>query len=322
MLVYRIQEAALARDWVFLCGKNEISPEVIHTATKVLDLIKVRDALGNMIRVYDVLQAQGIFSIRVRVQLTLKVPRKYPEHRLLMDVSYFIALTGKQCRLAEDRVWALRGLSTSSALFNQSLQHAPDMNSSYVHFSRYVLSRNAPNDGWWDWLDLAFTPVRTSTLPSWVPDFHVAADYGRFSTVRRHISRVDQEIRASRKNTKFKLGEDKNEVLFCGKMLDDVTEVLDELQDSSEWIRLDRFQALYLQCRMAAWMDKVDSYLDKRRRTHTTRDLMDKNLRHVDMCWRFVLRIENDSGIEGYLRLRSGLDKSREIAARYNDTQG
>ncbi|KAH7400573.1 heterokaryon incompatibility protein-domain-containing protein [Phaeosphaeria sp. MPI-PUGE-AT-0046c] len=303
--VWVIQEAALARDWVFLCGENDISPKVIEAAMIVF---RDTDARGDMgkIKLHAFL-ASSIFEMRQQVQKTSKDPGQYPDHELLMSVSLYTTISQRHCQLAEDRIWGLRGLSTSSPLLDHNLQHAPNTDDLYTHFSRHVLSRNTPDRLWWIWLELAFSPVRSPTLPSWVPDFHlVAATSMTYDPIRHHSLEEGVKIRASHKDTKFRLGEYMNEVLLRGKMLDEVMEVLDVLQDNSLLIGSERFQALYLQCRMAAWMDMVDmvdSCLDKRRTTQTSRGLTEKNLRHVDICWRFLFAMKEDSDGENYLRL-------------------
>jgi hypothetical protein len=356
-----MQEAALANELVFLCGKHEISGKDMIAASLGVRSLNVRDANNRSMFGDESFDAWGVFDVRVEVRLGSKFKEEhYSNAELLLRVSQMMVVHRVQCLLAEDRIWGLLGFSTST-LLHHNLQHALDTDTLYTRFSRYILSQNDPDrdEVWWQWLDLAFTPLRTPTLPSWVPDFHLAAQATRLRPARdyvpdpdgelrksgvgtrvklgkqmdkilpflprkdEHLDTKNVETRASRKSTKFKLGERMEEIILHGKELDEVVDVIDGIRDQLPFdTDMESFQALHFLCRMADWMDLVDAYLDKRGMSQVQGKLPDDKFRHMHTCWRIVLRLDEDSEIDDYVKFRAGLDQSRHITAKYNGLLG
>lgn len=322
-----IQEAALARDWIFLCGANEIHPSILSAAAENAFFLETTDVLGNEIkfRNLNVWHNHGVFKIRSVVQRSLSHPNLNTEGELLMRVCHTMMTDQAQCLFPKDRVCGILGLCHTSALLDLKIQHVSDVATMYTLFGRHLLSVVDPNDGplWWDWLDLAFTQQRMDMLPSWVPDLHQGAQFQELYRLGPvfAFSKMPR-FQASRKQTKFRLGKRVDELVLHGKILIKIARVLEPLPRRDP-VGLDRMKILGSLCSVADWIDAADAHDQEQREMHKPHDAMSHEGRGTEEYWKAILGISEDDEnlLQQWLEIRDGLKQVRQIAAKYNATQ-
>ncbi|KAH7092484.1 heterokaryon incompatibility protein-domain-containing protein [Paraphoma chrysanthemicola] len=227
--VWIVQEAALAREIVFLCGQHDISAEILEQA-----LIGALLAAGHHPKlkklVSGTFHARSIFNIRRRVQSWQTAAEV-----LLLEVSVMMAAGNQQCLMPEDRVRGVAGMSSHEHLLDMQVAGRSHIPFLYTAFSRDMLLRNDSNTMlWWYYVSLAFTFKRRIGLPSWVPDLH-RQDPQYLCRPKRTLFEYtyDGDIssfkyQASRCSNRVKGGEQWNELVMEGKFVDRVACVYEE----------------------------------------------------------------------------------------------
>lgn len=233
--VWIVQEAALARDLVFLCGENRIDSKLLEDAVSAEEFhsYKVRDVNGEYVKFKTSEIDQNImFYIRAiiqrKVSYTVDTPGLLLRLALLMD--------GHSCSVAQDRVLGMLGLVKTEEIdaTGVTLRALDSVATLYTQFSTYIMLHNSPNDTqfWWRYFNLAFTLNKHAGLPSWVPDLHdQRKTTNPAHTTIDHFGREQQAVKfqASWRKGTIQRGKSPDELVIRGKLLDEVTLVYREV---------------------------------------------------------------------------------------------
>jgi hypothetical protein len=175
--VWVIQEAALARNLIFMCGDHQLTGQQIRGAiSDMIALCSTTTSDGNCIYLGDaVIRSDAVFFVRDMVQRYVEA--SIDARSLLLEITSFIATT-HGCSQPQDRVIGLLGLFDDEELMAAGVDSPPmypDIPDLYTWFSKSLLTGiTTDTPGWYSYLELALNddPNRSALLPSWVPDLH------------------------------------------------------------------------------------------------------------------------------------------------------
>ncbi|KAH7067901.1 heterokaryon incompatibility protein-domain-containing protein [Paraphoma chrysanthemicola] len=236
--VWTVQEYALAHRVQFLCGEHRLSSELLEVASQCpAQLVPELAQLG--LRDQSMVDSGTLLRVRKLLMLEESTPW------VLMQVSHWISRSHK-CLHAQDRVLGLLGLVKKEDLgpIGSELYAYSSVPELYTKFSTYLLTNVDPKHWtWWYWLSLAFTLKRREDLPSWVPDLHQQSPEclcqpkpSIFSY--QDIEAGDESYRASMHSNFVRSGSDFGELIFIGKILDEVAVVMPEVPNPPDSMSL------------------------------------------------------------------------------------
>jgi hypothetical protein len=326
--VWVVQEVALAQKIAFICGEHEIAFDVLKKAMHHAPATRAEyDALGEHVGFDQVLVYEGILLVRDKVLSREGLDEQIGEVTLLMDVSYTMAMDDLQCSLPEDRVLGILGLCQSPAVLNLKLPDSVDVVTLYTNFSKHLLTIVEPDARWWMWIGLTFGFARRPDLPSWVPDLHQQKAENKcelFGTSLPYHYTWPRSVQASSKKTRVRSGNQLNELLIKGKILDQVAMASEEVPPPLGFEKECVESLLYL-CSIADWDEAITSIVSGER-AHNHMDgqfrKADNGLSCMEDVWEalmgaFLFEATGTTTREEYRLFRLGMRKMREIAKNY-----
>ncbi|KAH7066384.1 heterokaryon incompatibility protein-domain-containing protein [Paraphoma chrysanthemicola] len=224
-----VQEAALAKDLIFLCGLVSYSYELLYSASMFAQYFRdIKDTEGNLVDTMYASKSTSILMLRTALR---------DQQRSPVEVLVFAArVTGAHhhCLLPQDRVYALATLYPNATLTELLGAFEPRLEVVYANFARYLLSEVGPRDRlFWLWVTYAFAFERIDRLPSWAPDLHHMRENNWPDPLRVMPDFTEKAIGRPRNKPdaptiKRMCGGRWDEMVLKAKMLDEVLEVYDE----------------------------------------------------------------------------------------------
>ncbi|KAF2085296.1 HET-domain-containing protein, partial [Saccharata proteae CBS 121410] len=162
--VWVVQELAHAKAVEFVCGKENVSEEVLHHALRLLrnfaDYQYIKEA--HQPRSISSNAAVASFSTRNAISL-LKIRRAAGPFPLI-----HLIRTLKFCRATDprDKIFALLSFASDAVALDLSPDYQKTINEVYVKATASLIRH-----GYFDILTLSETRKKVPNLPSWVPDF-------------------------------------------------------------------------------------------------------------------------------------------------------
>ncbi|KAH7087181.1 heterokaryon incompatibility protein-domain-containing protein [Paraphoma chrysanthemicola] len=322
--VWIVQEAALAQNITFFCGKYEINSKMIQRANIPVFLRGMHNAQSTQADIgIDPSHGLAVFELRKIAQ------RKQDKSgSILMDISYWMAAAENECSLPEDRVRGIEGFCVDQDLL-ASFQTHTGIVDLYTKFSVELIVRNYARNMFWKWLGLAFTHIRLDGLPSWVPDFHHQARQYRCRprSIAHSGTGTMHEYKASTRINSAKKGERWNEMVVEGIVLDTISFVLPErsrgtLEDGS---RIPVLQQLII---LAEWEERVAQAVWHRHlgQGYTHHHQMDEGHLRMDTYWRTLIGniTETNTGsitVDTYLGFQACMRRVLRFSRRNTDPQ-
>ncbi|KAH7066329.1 heterokaryon incompatibility protein-domain-containing protein [Paraphoma chrysanthemicola] len=322
--VWIVQEAALARGIVFLCGQHEINARILENAVRgALAAARHHPKLVKDITIASpVNNALSVFDIREIVQGT-----QVGADELLLVVSIMMAIGNHQCLMPEDRIRGVAGISSHEHFLGLVVADRSRIPFLYTVFSRDLILRTYPFTRlWWTYVSLAFTFKRRIGLPSWVPDLHRQAPQ-YLCYPRRHLLNYtfdghvsSPEYQASRCSDNVKGGKQWYELVMEGKFLDRVECVYEKNPGTlhkrpkleAKWGRL--FD-------LADWEERISDAifcLDSSKRYDSPTSSLDNHPISIDTYVRTLAggMTHNDFGpltVDTYREYRIGVKELRQV---------
>jgi hypothetical protein len=323
-----MQEIALARDWGFLCGEQEIDPEAIEKALLKSHLLRIEDALHNPVGIYAGYYSRGVYKIRERVQHNLNSHAlSSTDAKMILDVSIEIANNDLKCLLPGDRIRGILGFCQTSDLVDMELHEITDIAILYTAFSRYLFMEIdiTENFQWWCWFSHACHPIRGQGLPSWVPDLHHQGPECKcdpYPLIIDYGYRVSQPFQASHKQRHVVPGKQLNELLLRGKLLDEVVIAHDIMPFSKGGPVPPEFQDLPI---IAEWEEKlatsIAGVLQQHQKPNQASELHQQNLTMQEYWMALLGDIIDLTGGPmppgAYDEFRATLQEARITASKY-----
>lgn len=237
--VWMVQEVALAKELVFLCGDHEIDPQLIEKA------VFGSCHIGNW-AIYDLsnggrmrVQAEPhddsiIFAIRNIVKYHGEEGNAHQTIRIIN------LLDNQTCFAPQDRVLGILGMVQEEfGDASKDLHMYTSIADLYTRFSTLLFEASGLTKvHWWYYLSMAFNLKRIERLPSWVPDLHnndaksKRQPYESMLAARIHS---DPPWQASSRPRVAAHGPQPGEIVLRGKLLDEVTLVHAEVPHFPEY---------------------------------------------------------------------------------------
>lgn len=281
--VWMVQEVALAKEIMFLCGDHQISLQLMEKA--VVDSSNIRNWViydltnGGRMRV----QAQShddsiIFSIRHIVQADSgDYNAEGNAHQTIRIVNL---MDNQTCFAAQDRVLGILGMvGEEFGDAGKDLHTYTSIPDLYTRFSTLLFETSGPavtKLHWWYYMSMAFNLTRIDGLPSWVPDLHNNDAQSKRQPFESMLSaRVysNPPWQASSKPAIASKGRAPDEILLRGKILDEIILVHPEVPhfpDDSEPGYGDETTWLRILIHLVRWEAQLaETVLDKASRTNT-----------------------------------------------------
>lgn len=231
--VWMVQEVALAKDLVFLCGDHEIESKLMEEAVSdsshitrwtLYDL-----ATGKPMRIQAEYHDDNIvFAIRNVVNYDGEEGNAHQTIRIAN------MLDDQACFAPQDRVLGILGMVQEEfGSASEGLHTFTSIADLYTRFSTLLFEASGlTRMQWWYYMSMAFRKNRIEGLPSWVPDLH-----HNDTKDKRHLfdsmiaARVysDPPWQASTKPRKAAHGPRPGEIMLRGRILDEVTLVHPEV---------------------------------------------------------------------------------------------
>ncbi|KZM20903.1 hypothetical protein ST47_g7943 [Ascochyta rabiei] len=230
--VWVVQEVALAKGVMFLCGDHEISLQLMEEA--VVDSWNLRNWA-----IYDLTNGQRmrvqapshddsvVFKIRHIVQ---------PDHKdyntegnAHQTIRIANLLDNQTCFAPQDRVLGILGMVQEEFEgAGRELHRYTSIPHLYTRFSTLLFTASGPSITdlhWWFYLSMAFNLKRIDGLPSWVPDLHHNDSKCKRQPYESMLAaRVysDPPWQASSRPCIVSKGSRSDEIILRGKLLDTV----------------------------------------------------------------------------------------------------
>jgi hypothetical protein len=221
------QELVLSNSAVALCGKYEISIDLLRDAQLPLHRRRVgTDTYLSIDEFNDAWMSSRIFlALPLGRQLSKATSTENIATWLLLVVS---CLLYQQYLQPQDRVFGLLGLCDTRNLDIpiESFYSYASIAELYTEFSAFLFV-NARYDPVtvshiWTWLDKASVPGKEGHFPSWVRDLHHSRDtFDRWS-VTFYVDNAQRDYKASRQNKFILRGYQHDELKISGHLLDSV----------------------------------------------------------------------------------------------------
>lgn len=327
--LWAAQEAALPNDITCLCGANEIPMEALREAMLAVRwLPSMHDAQGDRVRLEDTSAYVSIFWMRDVVSARrANNPDLNPAHELMYHSYMTTGRTG--CLMPEDRVFALVGLVEEENLDRSGVDfhhHYTSVSDLYTRFSSNLLTRVDKTESlWWAWLSNAFKSGRRDGLPSWVPDLHNQGPECKPKRMRVDANDpADRPYRASkRKGNPARQGEQIEELILQGSIVDEVMEVYEEIPQVRD--REDTTEHLKCIVNVTDWEERLAKLVlkDEGEVANNPKGGMGRSQVSFDTYWRTL--IGNFTHVHGraltgesFLELREAHTRLRDIIVKYN----
>ncbi|KAJ4364235.1 hypothetical protein N0V95_000857 [Ascochyta clinopodiicola] len=223
--VWVMQEAALAQDIVFLCGEHEVEFAVLDEAIDTENFRRWdwRTATGTAVRFpYMTMRHATLPDIRTffrSQKVHLDNPVEWRPIRVVL-----LMTTNLECFAPQDRIFGMMGLLKEMDPEISSFRGNASTRDLYVDFSKYILSKSTRNHHWWKYLNMSFNLERREGLPSWVPDLHFQTEpcICTPSSIREFQRDHDFRYQASLNTSTFALGQETDEIVLRGKIIDSI----------------------------------------------------------------------------------------------------
>lgn len=229
--VWVVQEAALAKDIAFLCGEHEICFETLSegAAGEKFILWNLQEASHKDQSIAPARERYGSACVVRKLFQTKEAPSADHQGRgnLLKNPIRAITIMADnlQCFAPQDRIFgALALLKEMDPNGLHDYTHGSTTRL-YVQFSTYTLTISVRDSDWWKYINSSFTLHRREGLPSWVPDLH----YQRapnicypFKDVMDFCNKNPLQFQASTRATDFAIGQQPDEIVLQGRLLDEV----------------------------------------------------------------------------------------------------
>lgn len=243
--VWVVQEAALARNLIFMCGRHQITGQQIRDAIRDLTALvsTITSDYAQILFIDNVPSGDVIFHTRDMVQSYMQMGNPLMARRILFDISTLTA-SSHQCSQAQDRVLGLLGIMDEAGLESAGIRDPPNGNVTletlYTWFSSCLLTdTHTHSTGWYAFFDMAVypNPQRNEALPSWVPDLHHINMTGlteAYALSSRVPSYRGEDFPAmfqasSRTGELVRRGARQEELVVEGKLVDEITAVFEEI---------------------------------------------------------------------------------------------
>jgi hypothetical protein len=236
--VWMIQEVALAKEIMFLCGSHEIDAQLMEKAVfascNLRDFV-IYDLNGELMRVLAPSHDDNVvFLIRDIVQTGFEPQNAGDNAHQTIRIANL--LSNQTCFAPQDRVLGMLGMVQEefgdASMELHTYTSIPDL---YTRFSTFMLAASGPDKTelhWWFYLSMAFGFKRTDGLPSWVPDLHYqdiefkSQPYESMVSIR---ARNGSPWQASARPCVVSKGSQPDEMVLRGKLLDEVALVHPEV---------------------------------------------------------------------------------------------
>lgn len=244
--VWIMQEIALAKEIMFLCGDHEIDAQLMEKA--VFDSWSLRnwliyDSNGELMRVQAPSHDDNIvFMIRHIVQGDST--HSHAGGNAHQTIRIANLLDDQTCFAPQDRILGMLGMVQEEFGHASADLHSytsiPDL---YTRFSTLMLDTSGPHKTdlhWWYYLSMAFNLKRLDGLPSWVPDLHhndATSKRQPYESIMSIRALNTHAWRASTKPSTVHKGPGGDEIVLRGKLLDQIVLVHPEVPhfpDASE----------------------------------------------------------------------------------------
>lgn len=235
--VWMVQEVALAKDILFLCGNHEIHPQLMEKV--VFDSWQIRNWViydltnGGRMRV----QAQShddsvVFAIRDIVQDDSKT--NHMERNAHQTIRIANLLDNQTCFAPQDRVLGILGMVEEEfGDAGMALHTYTSIANLYTQFSTLIFEASGSTKlHWWYYVSMAFNLKRIDGLPSWVPDLHnndMKSKRQPYESMLAARVYSDPPWQASSRSRVASKGPRPDEIILRGKLLDEVTLVHPEV---------------------------------------------------------------------------------------------
>ncbi|KAH6618743.1 hypothetical protein C7974DRAFT_36344 [Boeremia exigua] len=223
--VWIIQEAALATDIAYLCGEHEIDFMALDEAldTQRFTYWNWYDTAGAPVRFAKMTMAHEVLpDIRTFFRSDKIHESDAVAWRPLRVV--LLMVPNLDCFSPQDRVFGMIGLLREMDPEIPRFRYDTSVADLYTSFSRYILAKSTRNHFWWRYINMSFSLYRTEGLPSWVPDLHHQRPpyICGPATIREFQRDGDVRYQASLSPSSFELGNEMDEIILRGKILDNI----------------------------------------------------------------------------------------------------
>lgn len=229
--VWVVQEAALAKDIIFLCGEHDIDFETLSKAA-------TDEAFAN----WD-LQEQGkkidnIAPTRERYG-TACIVRNLHNNReglsrghkgqvhLLKDPLHAISIMANnlKCFAPQDRIFGALELLQEMDPYSHHDYDSSSTPELYIRFSQYILSSSVKDFRWWRYINSSFSLFRIEGLPSWVPDLHHQTSPNVChpnKDIAAFVHSATSQYQAITLTTSFAIGNRIDEIVMRARVVDEI----------------------------------------------------------------------------------------------------